>query len=325
MLPPRKPENESDRLASLHGLNILDTSPEECFDRVTRIAQKYFGVPIALVSLVDEDRQWFKSRQGLDAKETPRDISFCGHAILSPDPLVVRDTFDDDRFRDNPLVTGSPNIRFYGGCPLMLPEGATVGTLCIIDHEPRAFSKDDESVLRDLGGIVERELMSLRMATIDELTQISNRRGFECLSEHALKMCRRLGEPAFLFYLDLDCFKQINDDFGHSEGDLSLQEFAIALTRTFRETDVLGRMGGDEFVVLMTNSSFEGSEAVLRRLNELLVSRELRAERAYDISYSAGVVEIDPLSPWTIADLIAEADKKMYENKRRSTNAAAQK
>src|ERR1700748_847030 len=107
--------NETERLDSLRSLCLLDTAPEERFDRVTRLACKLFGVPIALVSLVDQDRQWFKSAHGLDARETPRDISFCGHAIASAEPLIVEDTQKDSRFADNPLVLGEPHIRFYAG------------------------------------------------------------------------------------------------------------------------------------------------------------------------------------------------------------------
>ena len=156
--PPVIPANEDERHASLCQLNILDTDPEEGFDRLTRLAQSYFKVPIALVSLVDSQRQWFKSRQGLDATETPRDISFCGHAILGTDIFCVPDTLEDPRFRDNPLVTSPPSIRFYAGAPLSSPDGMKVGTLCIIDTEPRIWSGEDARVLRDLADCVEKEL-----------------------------------------------------------------------------------------------------------------------------------------------------------------------
>ena len=123
MLEPIKPPDELDRVAELHNLHLLDTPPEERFDRLTRIAQRLFGVPIALVSLIDHDRQWFKSSQGLDARQTPRNISFCGHAILADGPLVVHDALLDPRFADNPLVTGPLAIRFYAGMPLLGPQG----------------------------------------------------------------------------------------------------------------------------------------------------------------------------------------------------------
>jgi diguanylate cyclase (GGDEF)-like protein len=316
MLPPNKPDNERARLAALQGLQVLDTSPEERFDRITRIARKLFNVPIALVSLVDEDRQWFKSRQGLDVTETSRDVSFCGHAILTPDTLVVPDAQQDNRFHDNPLVTGDSNIRFYAGCPLELPDETRVGTLCIIDHEPRQLTREDLDVLSDLAALVRRELTALQLATVDELTGICNRRGFECLAAHALEMCRRLDEPASLYYLDLDGFKRINDGAGHQEGDQALKEFARALNKTFRDSDVLGRIGGDEFAVLVTNSSDEGSKLALQRLNRTLSDRELRPERGYDIHYSVGVLHFDPAERTSISDLMNKADQMMYQRKR---------
>jgi GAF domain-containing protein len=141
MQAPAIPENEAQRLAALQRLYILDTSAEERFDRLTRLAKVMFQVPTALVSLVDADRQWFKSRQGLDACETPRDISFCGHAILQGDIFHVPDTHVDLRFSDNPLVELEPKIRMYTGAPLLTPDGLRIGTLCIIDDQPVLWTR----------------------------------------------------------------------------------------------------------------------------------------------------------------------------------------
>ncbi len=150
--------NEKQRLEALYRLGILDTPSEERFDRVTRIARQLFSVPIALVSLVDRERQWFKSKQGLDACETGRDISFCGHAIKSEELFVIEDTLQDERFSDNPLVIGAPHIRFYAGCPIKAPGGEVIGTLCLIDTRPRSLSDREYECLRDLGMQVESEL-----------------------------------------------------------------------------------------------------------------------------------------------------------------------
>ncbi len=158
MKKPEIPTNEAVRHQSLCELAILDTAAEARFDRITRVAQRHFNVPIALVSLVDSERQWFKSRQGLDASETPRDISFCGHAILADDIFYIANTLEDPRFADNPLVMGGPKIRFYAGAPLHAPDGQRIGTLCIIDDKPRTFSQDELTVLRDLADAVEAEL-----------------------------------------------------------------------------------------------------------------------------------------------------------------------
>ena len=141
---------ERERLAALERLEILDSAPEPLFDSFTQLAAKMFDTPIALISLVDQDRQWFKARVGLDVDHTARDISFCQHAILLDDVLVVRDAAQDARFFDNPLVTGPPHIRFYAGAPLITPDGYRLGTLCIIDTKARGFTADDASLLRSL-------------------------------------------------------------------------------------------------------------------------------------------------------------------------------
>jgi GAF domain-containing protein len=160
MLKPPRPEDEALRLAAVRALNLLDTPPEERFDRITRTAQRLFDVPVALLTLVDANRQWFKSCQGLSVRETDRDVSFCAHAILTDEPLVISDALLDPRFADNPLVTGEPFIRFYAGQPLHGTGGRRIGTLCIIDRQPRRLSADDARTLADLGHWAETELCS---------------------------------------------------------------------------------------------------------------------------------------------------------------------
>jgi len=158
MLTPPQPPDEQGRLAALRALNILDTPPDERFDRLTRLAQRTFNVPIALISLVDEKRQWFKSCQGLSVSETPRDISFCAHAILDGALLIVPDTTKDLRFHDNPLVTADPFIRFYAGQPLQAADGSRIGALCLIDQVPREFDAEQRRALRDMADLVQEQL-----------------------------------------------------------------------------------------------------------------------------------------------------------------------
>ena len=157
MLPPR-PDDEQERLAALRNMRILDTEKEERFDRFTRMAAAMFGVPVAMVSLIDEDRQWFKSSCGLGDNETPRELSFCAHAIVERKIMIVPDALLDPRFADSPIVINEPRIRFYAGCPLVLPGGPCVGTLCLIDTRPRHLDEEGMRLLRDLADMVLQEL-----------------------------------------------------------------------------------------------------------------------------------------------------------------------
>jgi GAF domain-containing protein len=159
MITAPLPHNEKQRLKALRNLVILDTAPEERFDRISAFAAREFDTPMALISLVDQDRQWFKSNFGLDERETPRDTSFCGHALIQSAPLVVHDALTDPRFADNPMVTGHPYIRFYAGAGLRLPYGQVVGTLCILDRRPRAFDRLDIAILCGLRDLVVEELL----------------------------------------------------------------------------------------------------------------------------------------------------------------------
>lgn len=318
---PAKPADEATRIDTLRALNILDTSSEERFDRLTRLAKRLFGVPIALISLVDADRQWFKSCLGLESRETPREVSFCGHAILQNDIFVIPDAILDSRFSDNPLVTGVPHIRFYAGCPLTVPNGSKLGTLCIIDREPREFGAEDKALLRDLARTAEQEISAVQLATMDELTLLSNRRGFESLSRHALGLCRRLERPAALLFIDLDLFKQVNDHYGHAEGDRVLMKLGQLLKDTFRDSDVVGRLGGDEFAVLVTNADQAELDGLLARLKKNVDEYNQKARRGYDVVYSVGAVSFDFARHADVADLLREADTLMYQQKRHGKQA----
>ena len=152
------PLNEEERLATLQSYQILDTAEEKQFDEITKAAALICHCKIALISLVDSDRQWFKSKIGLEAEETSREISFCGHAIMNDDLFVVEDTNQDERFRDNPLVLDEPHIRFYAGAPLVAPNGHKIGTLCVVDSKPKHLTPEEKQVLKVLAAQVIRYL-----------------------------------------------------------------------------------------------------------------------------------------------------------------------
>ena len=317
MQKPDLPHDEDKRLKALHGLQILDTAPDERFDRLTRMARRLFQVPIALVSLVDENRQWFKSCYGLEVRETPREVSFCGHAILDDKILIIPDARADVRFADNPLVVDKPNIGFYAGCPLRSTNGSRIGTLCIIDVKPRSLGRDDLESLQDLAAMVERELVAVELAIVDELTKISNRRGFLALAEHGLSLCARQNLPACLVFLDLNKFKSINDRYGHAEGDQALIAFADLMKGVFRSSDIFARLGGDEFVALLTNTVASQADEIIVRLSDALRDFNRAAARGYDLAFAHGVVEYSPSEPPAIEKLLSEGDALMYENKKR--------
>ena len=275
-------------------------------------------MPIALVSLVDENRQWFKSRVGVDARETRRDISFCGHAILGDGPFIIDDTLQDERFADNPLVTGEPGIRFYAGMPLRYLNGAKLGTLCIIDREPRSLDDEELTMFRDLADIAESEISAIHLASIDELTRISNRRGFVITAQNSISLCARQGLPVSLVYFDLDKFKSINDRYGHSEGDQALIAFADLMSKTFRESDICARIGGDEFVALLTGAGETRAVEVVKRFRGQVEAFNALADRGYQIKFTDGIVTARPHSGSKIRDLLRDADAAMYEKKRRN-------
>lgn len=218
MLEPPKPDNEEVRLETLQEYQILDSLPEQDFDAITKIASEICGTPISLITLVDNDRQWFKSRYGMDDTETDRAYSFCAHAILTPEvPFIVPDADNDNRFSDNPLTTGAPFVKFYAGIPLVNPEGFPLGSLCVIDNKRRSLSDSQLLALRALAHQVV-QLLELRRTVIQlnrtqEQLKLANRN----LNEFAYLMAHDIKAPIRQVSLISDIFvedfkDQLNDD-----------------------------------------------------------------------------------------------------------------
>lgn len=314
MQKPVKPEDDAKRIRTLRSLGLLDTDKDERFERLTRLAMHIFDVPTVMVSLVDENRQWFKSCQGSNLRETSRDISFCGHAILGEGVFVIQDTHQDPRFSDNPMVVGEPYIRFYAGFPIRYRDETKLGTLCLIDKRPRHFTERERLILEDLANLVEHEIRATQLAVIDELTEIPNRRGFFTAATHTLSLCRRQNLPVCLVFLDLNNFKDINDGYGHAEGDRVLKRFSSLLSAMCRQTDIAARIGGDEFVLLLPYATEEDVSKVLERFAESVNSAN-RTLSGYAITYSTGVVNFDATRHEDLNELIAEGDKLMYRHK----------
>jgi len=297
-------------------IELLGADPDERFDRFTRIARHLFDTPIALLKLTGSDRRWVKSRMRLDPDQSRPELSFCAEALNGEEVVIVPDATRDERLRDHPMVVNLPEIRFYAGCPVHGPDGSPIGTLCVIDHEPREVGEEDAGVLQDLAWMLEQELKSLSLATVDELTGLTNRRGFDAVAEHTIAVCRRVGEPATLLYFDLDHFKTVNDTLGHAAGDRVLRTFSRHLRDTFRDSDVVARVGGDEFCVLLTSATIEKVHRPLSLLEGRLETREGEPL----VSFSVGIASYDPARHASVRDLVEEADQHMYQRKR-SRNA----
>ncbi len=345
----RLPANEKQRIDALHRYAILDTVAQREYDDIVLLASQICRTPIAAISLVDTDRQWFKSVHGLEVRETPRDIAFCAHAILDRDVLIVPDARTDPRFRDNPLVVHEPQIRFYAGAPLITASGESLGTLCVIDREPRHLSQAELESLRALSRQVmvnlelrrvsheleaslqiresyARELeahqhtlehrnMLLEIQCLsDPLTGINNRRAFEHRINSEVERSGRYQVPLSLLLIDIDHFKAFNDRFGHPAGDEVLVMVARALQSSLRRCDSAFRIGGEEFAIVLSHTEPEGALILAERVR---MAVEQVAWQARSITVSVGVATY---SQGDAAELIAEADAALYAAKAQGRN-----
>lgn len=439
MITPPIPTDEAERLEDLRSFQILDTEKEAAFDRITLLSSKLFGMPISVVTLVDESRLWIKSSVGFDDPELPRSITFCGHTICQPEVMVVPDTAEDVRFHDNPLVTANPSLRFYAGAPLETSSGHRIGNLCVLDTKPRQFTDEQRQVLRDLSMLVMSELelrkakrqiqlqlkllsttfdvlpdgivlfneeftcvyanralsemfgltpeeivgwkpedaaehiksltadtdqaifasewrtpaqdmsaeqilvltkpkyrvvrrtlhkiqiqgnpyLSLwsditfeaeeiarqqRASMMDALTQLPNRRAV------TLRLSQALAKgPTSVVLFDIDHFKRINDTFGHGVGDDVLKMVAQAIGGVTRDTDIVGRWGGEEFLGVLTGS-LDGAVKFAERVRSAVSKLETPAGT---VTISVGVAH------GSASDVVDLADAKLYEAKHAGRN-----
>jgi diguanylate cyclase (GGDEF)-like protein len=345
---------QSARLQALRSYAVLDTPAEQAYDDIVTLASLICGTPMALISLVDEDRQWFKARVGMDPMETPRGHAFCAHAIVNPEKVLeIQDASKDVRFADNPLVTGGPRIRFYAGAPLLTPSGSALGTVCVMDHVPRVLTPVMEDALRALSRQVSA-LLALRRANVelellakaqwerqgqlerqqhklealnadlvqqsqtDGLTGLINRRAFDRLLREELSRAQRGAVSLALLMVDVDHFKSFNDDLGHVAGDDALKRVAHTLTVQARNYDHVARYGGEEFALVLPEADMDEACAAAERIRSAI---EAMHSPQRTITVSVGVALSAPGD--TPEQLIKRADKALYQAKGDGRNRVA--
>jgi diguanylate cyclase (GGDEF)-like protein len=337
------PQDEQARIETLEAYQILDTMPEQVFDDITYLASEICHTPIALISLVDTDRQWFKSRVGLEATETHRDVAFCAHAILEPDALLeVRDAEEDPRFADNELVLDGL-VRFYAGAPLQAGKGSAIGTICVIDREPRELDDDQRAALaalsrqvmgqlelrkslRDLRAYqarLERYQQQLEKANeklsaqrhTDGLTGVANRSAFDQRLDEETHRLGRYGGTLSLLMIDIDHFKKYNDSFGHAVGDEVLKKVARVLADIGRTSDFVARFGGEEFAVILPETELAGAAILAERFRRGV---EDAAWEHGGVTVSIGLAEFDEGD--SAHDLMKNADAALYAAKAAGRN-----
>jgi diguanylate cyclase (GGDEF)-like protein len=251
---------------------------------------------------------------GLDATETPRDVAFCAHTILTREPMIVPDAMIDARFAANPLVTGHPGIRSYAGVPLRCPNGYNLGALCAIDTSPRDFTEAHVRILDRFAGLVVSEMELRTIAHRDFLTGAATRRAFEEGAEKELDRLRRYGRVSSLLIFDLDFFKTINDRFGHSAGDAVLKAVADACKATLRPSDLLGRLGGEEFGILLCEIGTRGACAIAERLRAQISA--LRFDWAPELKVTASFGVSALAKEESVESWMRVADAALYRAKR---------
>jgi len=328
------PGNEELRLAAIQYFDILDTPPDGAFDRLTQLAGRVFGVPIAIITIVDTDRIWFKSKLGLDVCEIGRDPGLCASCIMQDDVMVIHDAKQDAVALTNPLVAGEFGLRFYAGAPLKTREGLNIGTFCLVDREPREFTGAQQATLADLAAIVidemelrstSRRLVIRNMETVEEaeksantdlMTGLGNRRAFEAdIVEFERMINQGVFSDILVTVIDLDGLKQVNDSHGHAEGDYLIQTFSAGIKESLRINDRAYRIGGDEFVILSPLSASPDFTKIRDRV--ATVVENVRDQTGFFQAGASVGIAVLSAAEFSMQQALRLADKRMYEEKKK--------
>lgn len=311
-------QDEEGRLSALHRYDVLDSEREASFDRVAALVRTVFGVPISTISLIDAKRQWLKSCIEPLGIESPRELSICSHTIRTRVPLLIPDTFADERFAQNPVVIGPPYIRSYLGAPLETPDGYNIGSLCVMDTVPRFFTPRQIEMLKSFAAIVVDELELRNLARIDNLTGAVSRSTFYEEIGAALSRLKRHGHPASVLMFDIDHFKRINDTQGHAAGDAVLKAIGSACSDLTREDDTFGRLGGEEFAILLHDTLAAGAMTAAERYREAIASLKIPGYPDIRVTASFGVA--GAIAGTSSDDWLAAADTGLYKAKNNGRN-----
>lgn len=310
---------EAARLAALDRYDFLDSPREASFDRIVRLIRTILDVPVAIVSVIDAHRQWYKACEGLGGSEAGRRNTFCRYTILQDEPLVVPDAGADSRFAENPYVVGEPHVRSYAGVPLRTGDGHNIGSVCVIGFEPRDFDGRELGILTDFAAIAMDEIELRQRVSTDMLTGVLSRRAFTEAARRDFALAQRQHSSIACIAFDIDHFKSINDTVGHSGGDSILQSVAEHCANTLRETDVFGRIGGEEFALLVhagRNGALETAERLRATIERMRVQH---GDITLQATASFGIALLDSTAP-NLETLIERADAAMYRSKQAGRN-----
>ncbi|MDH4438943.1 MAG: sensor domain-containing diguanylate cyclase [Rhizobium sp.] len=306
---------EAARLEALEDLDLLDSPRDPGFDRIVRLIKEIFSVEIGIVSFIDAHRQWYKACSRMPDDELPRGDTFCRYVLETENQLVVQDTLLDERFCRHPAVTNPPHIRFYAGFPLRTDEGHIVGTICAIDSKPRSFGRRDTRVLEELAGAVMDRVSLAKLAATDGLTGLSTRRTFREEAHRLIAQAGRHRHEISCLMLDIDHFKKINDQHGHAAGDEVLKSVASVCRNHLRVGDLFGRLGGEEFAIVLPHVGREGALETAEKLRQAVASSEVVLNAVtLAVTASFGVTAASIVAK-DIDTLLAQADAAMYQAK----------
>lgn len=328
MQAPDNHPRETRRLQAIQALGLDEGPSNPTLDAILQLVSRALDMPITLFSVVDANRQFFKARVGLEVEATPRDVSFCGHAILETSgTMAVTDSRADDRFADNPLVTGEPRVISYHGQVVHAFGDVPVGTLCVIDHEPRQLSAEELKVLEYGSFLIEDYIGNRLEADRDHLTGLHNRRYFDEQYGREWRRTERHPTPLGLMMLDIDHFKMFNDRYGHQAGDDCLCEVADVLRKyAKRPGDVVARYGGEEFVIVLPETPLPGLQTVAEKMVAEVAALQIPNEDAPlgVVTISVGGVVAQQQADLQIGlhGFLQFADTKLYESKAAGRNQA---